>query len=94
MAGKHQKKPVDWDKLAREVEEEERKERMERDPLKALYEQAGEEARRAMMKSFIESNGTVLNMDWSKVGKKTIKPYKDKDEKGKDGSDGDSDSDA
>ena len=32
--------------------------------------QGDEDTRRAMMKSFVESNGTVLSTNWSDIGKK------------------------
>ncbi|KAG0673630.1 hypothetical protein C6P40_002862 [Pichia californica] len=44
---------------------------------KKLYENAGDDAKRAMMKSFIESNGTSLSTDWNDVGSREVKPYTD-----------------
>lgn len=41
---------------------------------KQLYKGAGEDAQRAMMKSYQESGGTVLSTDWSSVGSKFVKP--------------------
>ncbi|KAF1968751.1 SGS-domain-containing protein [Bimuria novae-zelandiae CBS 107.79] len=41
---------------------------------KHLYKGAGEDAQRAMMKSYQESGGTVLSTDWSNVGSKFIAP--------------------
>lgn len=41
---------------------------------KKIYANAGEDARRAMMKSFVESGGTVLSTDWSDVGSKQVEP--------------------
>ena len=41
---------------------------------KHLYQGAGEDARRAMMKSYQESGGTVLSTDWSSVGSKYVAP--------------------
>ncbi|ODV84519.1 hypothetical protein CANARDRAFT_29058 [[Candida] arabinofermentans NRRL YB-2248] len=38
---------------------------------KALYGDADDDTRRAMMKSYIESNGTALSTDWKEVGKGT-----------------------
>ena len=35
-----------------------------------LYRDADDDQRRAMMKSFVESNGTVLSTDWADVGRK------------------------
>jgi suppressor of G2 allele of SKP1 len=34
--------------------------------------QGDEDTRRAMMKSFVESNGTVLSTNWKDVGAKKI----------------------
>ena len=39
-----------------------------------LYKDADDDQRRAMMKSFVESNGTVLSTDWTDVGKKFVEP--------------------
>lgn len=36
---------------------------------KKLYAGADEDTKRAMMKSYVESNGTVLSTNWSEVGK-------------------------
>jgi suppressor of G2 allele of SKP1 len=48
----------------------------EGDPLqgffKKLYKDANPDTRRAMMKSYVESNGTALSTDWEDVGKKTV----------------------
>lgn len=67
----------DWDALAREVEEEEQRELEQAggsvDALfKSIYAKADDDTRRAMMKSFIESKGTVLSTNWKEVGTKTI----------------------
>ena len=37
-----------------------------------IYQDADEDTRRAMQKSFIESNGTVLSTNWKEVGAKHI----------------------
>jgi suppressor of G2 allele of SKP1 len=48
----------------------------EGDPLngffKKLYKDASPDTRRAMMKSYIESNGTALSTNWEDVSKKTF----------------------
>ena len=37
-----------------------------------IYKDASEDTRRAMMKSFVESNGTCLSTNWEEVGKKKV----------------------
>ncbi|CAH8545327.1 unnamed protein product [Schistosoma bovis] len=58
----------DWNKIDKEAAEIEGEE----DPLNKLfrniYENASDETRRAMIKSFTESAGTVLSTNWSEVG--------------------------
>ncbi|GAV27531.1 hypothetical protein PMKS-000999 [Pichia membranifaciens] len=72
-------KKIDWSKFDIDDEKEE-----EEDPdafFKKLYENADEDARRAMMKSFMESNGTSLSTDWKDVGSREVKPYEEESEK-------------
>ena len=47
---------------------------------KKLYAGADDDTRRAMMKSFSESNGTALSTNWSEVGSKKVEEVKSKDE--------------
>lgn len=64
--------PKNWDKLA-ESDGEEEEEKQDVDHFfKKLYSTATEEQRRAMMKSFVESNGTTLSTDWNDVGNRTV----------------------
>jgi suppressor of G2 allele of SKP1 len=60
-----------WDKLAKEVDDE-----PEGDEtaafFKNLYGGASDEVKRAMMKSYQESNGTVLSTNWAEVGSKKV----------------------
>ncbi|KAF7682852.1 Protein SGT1 [Astathelohania contejeani] len=44
--------------------------------LMKIYENADEETRKAMNKSIVESNGTVLSTDWREVSKGPVKPKK------------------
>ncbi|KAK3738277.1 hypothetical protein RRG08_039686 [Elysia crispata] len=67
----------DWDKLAAEVTEEEKNEKLEGDAalnqfFQKIYADASDETKRAMMKSFSESGGTVLSTNWSEVGKEKV----------------------
>ncbi|KAG0366268.1 SGS domain-containing protein [Gamsiella multidivaricata] len=69
------KKAKNWDALEKEVAKDEEK----ADGDKALnqlfaqiYKDADDNAKRAMMKSFTESNGTCLSTNWDEVGKGTV----------------------
>ncbi|CAL4962557.1 unnamed protein product [Urochloa decumbens] len=71
------KSKKDWDKLEAEVKKEEKDEKLDGDAalnkfFRDIYKDADEDMRRAMMKSFVESNGTVLSTNWKDVGKKTV----------------------
>lgn len=71
------KAPKDWSKVEHEVKEmEEKGELADGDPLndffKKIFSQGDEDQRRAMMKSFVESNGTVLSTNWQEVGAKKV----------------------
>lgn len=46
---------------------------------KKLYANADPDTRRAMMKSYVESQGTSLSTNWSEVGKGTVEPHQSKD---------------
>ncbi|KHN94982.1 SGT1 and CS domain containing protein [Metarhizium album ARSEF 1941] len=62
--------PKNWDKIGADEDEEE--EAGVNDFFKKLYKGATPEQQRAMMKSFIESNGTSLSTDWDDVGSRTV----------------------
>ena len=66
--------PKNWDKIAKEIEEEEKnsEEGNVDDFFRKLYEGADPDARRAMVKSMQESGGTVLSTNWSEVGKNKV----------------------
>jgi len=73
----------DWSKIDREIEEDMKKNKddyADEDPLnkffKEIYKNADENTRKAMMKSFQTSGGTVLSTNWDEV--------KEKDYQGKD----------
>ncbi|KAL6979540.1 Cochaperone protein [Sarracenia purpurea var. burkii] len=68
---------TDWDKLEAKVKEEEKDEKLEGDAalnklFGDIYKNADEDVRRAMIKSFVESNGTVLSTNWKEVGSKKV----------------------
>ncbi|KAI4315469.1 hypothetical protein L6164_028274 [Bauhinia variegata] len=67
----------DWDKLEAQVKKEEKEEKLDGDAalnklFRDIYQNADEDMRRAMSKSFVESNGTVLSTDWKEVGSKKV----------------------
>jgi suppressor of G2 allele of SKP1 len=66
-----------------EFEAEEEKEEKSLDQVfEALYSKSDDNTRRAMLKSYQESKGTVLSTDWSKVGSKSVLPYEEGTELG------------
>ncbi|KAI3731339.1 hypothetical protein L1987_62527 [Smallanthus sonchifolius] len=67
----------DWDKLEAQVKKEEKDEKLDGDAalnkfFRDIYKDADEDTRRAMQKSFVESNGTVLSTNWKEVGSKEV----------------------
>jgi suppressor of G2 allele of SKP1 len=71
------KSKKDWDKLEAEVKKEEKEEKLDGDAalnkfFRDIYKDADEDMRRAMKKSFVESNGTVLSTNWKDVGSKKV----------------------
>ncbi|KAI8331184.1 SGS domain-containing protein [Chlamydoabsidia padenii] len=65
------KQPKDWNKLVRDIDQDQEKAQGE-EALNGLFQQiyknADEDTKRAMMKSFVESNGTCLSTNWKEVG--------------------------
>ena len=65
----------DWDAIERDLEQQEKKEKPEGDEalnalFKQIYGNADEDTRRAMIKSYQTSGGTVLSTNWDEVSKK------------------------
>lgn len=63
--------PKNWDMLEDSDEEEDAKQDVDQF-FKKLYSTATDEQRRAMMKSFVESNGTTLSTNWEDVGSRKV----------------------
>ncbi|XP_053689485.1 protein SGT1 homolog [Sabethes cyaneus] len=67
----------DWDKITKEIEKQEELEKPQGDEavqtlFQKIYADANENTKKAMMKSFYESNGTVLSTNWDDVGSKQV----------------------
>ncbi|CAD5188407.1 unnamed protein product [Musa acuminata subsp. malaccensis] len=71
------KSKIDWDKLEAQVKKEEKEEKLDSDAslnkfFQDIYQDYDDDVRRAMAKSFVESNGTVLSTNWNEVGSKKM----------------------
>ncbi|KAN0034318.1 hypothetical protein ACTFIV_000815 [Dictyostelium citrinum] len=62
----------DWDKLPNEPEEKLEGDQALNKIFRDIFAKGSEEQQRAMMKSFTESNGTVLSTNWEEVGSKKV----------------------
>ena len=67
-----QSKMRNWDAQVKELEKEEENTGGVEDLFRKIYANSTEEVRRAMNKSFQESNGTVLSTNWDEVGKEKV----------------------
>jgi suppressor of G2 allele of SKP1 len=65
------KGPVDWDKALEGEDKDDEGEEID-GFFKKLYKDADPDTKRAMMKSYQESNGTALSTSWSDVGSKKV----------------------
>jgi suppressor of G2 allele of SKP1 len=59
--------PTNWDKLADDMDVDKEGDNVT-NFFQSLYKDADPEVKRAMMKSYQESNGTVLSTNWAEVG--------------------------
>lgn len=62
------KKAVNWSKF--KVDEDDEADASENDFFAKLYKDTDDDTRRAMMKSYVESNGTVLTTNWDEAKQK------------------------
>lgn len=67
-------KGKDWNKVNLETDEEKPEgEQALQKLFRDIYANATDETKKAMVKSFTESNGTVLSTNWSEIGKEKVK---------------------
>eukprot|EP01006_Ploeotia_vitrea_P031831 TRINITY_DN64131_c0_g3_i1.p2 TRINITY_DN64131_c0_g3~~TRINITY_DN64131_c0_g3_i1.p2 ORF type:complete len:347 (+),score=80.00 TRINITY_DN64131_c0_g3_i1:36-1076(+) len=69
------RKKTNWDSLNAECKKEEEEEKPEGDAaltklFQDIYGKADDDTKRAMMKSYVESGGTVLSTNWDEIGSK------------------------
>ncbi|KAJ3340199.1 Cochaperone protein [Gonapodya sp. JEL0774] len=68
------RKRVDWNKLEKQAEEDKEGEDALNSLFAKIYKDADPDARKAMLKSYTESGGTVLSTNWKEVGEKHVAP--------------------
>uniref|UniRef100_A0A0N4Z8V6 Suppressor of G2 allele of SKP1 n=1 Tax=Parastrongyloides trichosuri TaxID=131310 RepID=A0A0N4Z8V6_PARTI len=68
------KGPKNWDLIEKEALEEEEKDNSEdiNHLFKKIYSSSNDETKKAMLKSYTESNGTVLSTNWNEVKDKKV----------------------
>ncbi|KAF9617768.1 hypothetical protein IFM89_038530 [Coptis chinensis] len=76
-SSKSKSRGVNWDKIEAQVKKEEKEEKLDGDAalnkfFRDIYQGSDDDIRRAMSKSFVESNGTVLSTNWKEVGAKKV----------------------
>jgi suppressor of G2 allele of SKP1 len=65
--------PRDWDRVGRETDEPQGDAALE-DLFRRIYANASDDTRRAMIKSYTESGGTVLSTNWDEVKEGRVRP--------------------
>jgi suppressor of G2 allele of SKP1 len=78
----------DWNALEKQILKEDQETKPEGEAavnefFQKLYANASDDVRRAMNKSFMESQGTCLSTNWEEVAKKAVKPYESSTKEGK-----------
>ncbi|KZO96315.1 SGS-domain-containing protein [Calocera viscosa TUFC12733] len=83
------KQGKNWDAVTTQILSTEKEKTIAEDPnaggdvaanemFSKLYADADDDVRKAMIKSYTESNGTSLSMNWDEVSKAKVEPYKSK----------------
>lgn len=69
VSSRPSEKKKDWDKITKELDEDKPEgEQALNQMFQQIYANGNEDTRRAMMKSFQTSGGTVLSTNWNEVG--------------------------